>query len=982
MSAPERPARRPQRSETSQSLGDVDAEPVQSRSESPKQPIEPPARPTSRPTRPRREPTSSSESASEVTPELQHDTEQIVSAAQSIKSDTDHVVMTAQEVNQDAETVVADVKGVSTQETAKDAEKVDLPPRIQSIKDDILLQENSESDAAINSELKQKTRQVLDTAAHEIALSKAVQGQVTSNLDDFDFVAAGSESTEANSSVSEPGAQSRPAESKEHASSGALAGNPTDQAKEPQVESKLDESSVQKSSLHESVSNKEPDAERFDVKDKIVAQTELPDKGMGSQEPNEELPEAELEVEPEAHGVKQEVEHESGSEALEAKRKLKSQPEALEAKHEAEPEVVEEKHEAEPETVEPKHKVENVSEPEALDKALEPETELEPLDKDLKTEPAPFDKDLKPESEHPEKEQELEAESNPLDKELEPESEPLDVQPVSTDEPEEAKITETESKVVDKEPESQNESEELDKALKSRVNAKLDEKLAKVKEASSQDQKDAAETLDVEERTSKPEKQGSPDDGVDPKQKDEKSPEPKRATISELAQRFSSAAATKPPPERPVRRPMRKITDDNIEPTKVDKSVFEKETPKVPTKPKPQVSSRIGQLKSSIFADLNAALSKGPPGRRPSKPTSESCNDEGAEPTPVLAEEDADSQLIAMAPTPRARLRGPKRRLPDAAKAKWSTTTSHLWTIEHVPEASEPDDMVSQEAKDNVNHGEDENAASAQFEETNNALQEAEDYADPVEVISKETEGPASEVEPKSKETQHAETKLDEKKRSCDSALKKAEELVDPVEAEEHPPRSHEPALGEAEDFKDLVEASKPSETDSSADMPSPTKGNSEKRDLGLQEDTAPSEAGTSMELETKTLPQESEEPLPIEPLEKQTSEDDKSGDLAPQEAEVSDRSAQEAGVSDRSVKPDNAGLSELPPTKPVSSQLQSDDTTETRPPPARPNSRPKRTGVDELDARSEDLQKRLAAAKEKIRQARERKAAGGETKE
>lgn len=752
-----------------------------------------------------------------MSPELEEEADEVVSVAKSVKSDADSIVMAAQDVDHDAKGIIAEAKGGLDENEPETPAKSGLSKKSQEIKDDIASHEKDLSEAAINSELKEKTRQVLDTVENEIALSEATHSQVAFKLEEFDF-----EEPKADSEVSEP---------------------KTEELESPKAD-------------------------------------------------------AAKEIEP------REIESES-LEVIEPESSKETEPE-----------------------IDPRSSNESDKSP----KEIEPEIETE----------------VKPEVD-PKSSKELGPESS---KEIEPR--------IS----QEAK------------------SEEIKSRIKSEIKEPETKSKTEPESSSKDDQKD----------------------------------EPKRASISELAQRFSSAAATKAPPERPARRPMPR--SDSTESTKIDKSVFEKETPKVPTKPKPQVSGRIGQLKSSIFADLNAALSKGPPGRRPSKPTSESENDEAPELAPSLPEEDADSQLKAIASNPRARPRGPKRRLPEAAKAKWSTATSHLWSIEHDTSAgnlksaeggeeaeglAEANEDVTSETQEALKEAEDFSdpvkkpepvksdspSPKADSETCDIAFEEAENYSDPVPNVDPETTDALKEAEKFSDPVGKPEPTTSSKGESetCDIAFEEAEDYSDPIQANVDPETTD--ALKDAENFSDPVGKPKPiakspkSEScdvdfEAAEDFSDPVKPKADTETHDALTKPEPVQTGSAS-------PGAGSEPCDIDfeaaedysdPI-KFSKSDSKSDALRDAEALV--KTSESAGKSPTAETCDidfEAAENYSDPIKPSqSSELQTDDTRDTKTPPARPSSRPRRGGVDELDARSEDLQKRLTAAKEKIRQARERKA-------
>lgn len=137
------------------------------------------------------------------------------------------------------------------------------------------------------------------------------------------------------------------------------------------------------------------------------------------------------------------------------------------------------------------------------------------------------------------------------------------------------------------------------------------------------------------------------------------------------------------PPPRPSHRPKLAAA------SRFESALRESENAAPKPRPKPNVSGRIGQLRSSLFADLNSALEKGQKsapsfGRRSEveRSTTDSKETSESEGTRSVKEESADAQLHAMTANPRARMRGPKRRLPTEAKQKWSTVIFPLWRLD------------------------------------------------------------------------------------------------------------------------------------------------------------------------------------------------------------------------------------------------------------------------------------------------------------
>lgn len=154
------------------------------------------------------------------------------------------------------------------------------------------------------------------------------------------------------------------------------------------------------------------------------------------------------------------------------------------------------------------------------------------------------------------------------------------------------------------------------------------------------------------------------------------------------------------PPPRPTHRP--KLV------AAFESAARESERAAPKPRPKPNVGGRIGQLRSSLFADLNSALERGQqstpfPRRRSeaedSQPSSDSKQDVKSTDSNSTEERgSAEAQLNAMPSNPRARMRGPKRRLPTEAKQKWSTVVSPLWTLSLPKEQGDPAAILNREA--------------------------------------------------------------------------------------------------------------------------------------------------------------------------------------------------------------------------------------------------------------------------------------------
>lgn len=167
----------------------------------------------------------------------------------------------------------------------------------------------------------------------------------------------------------------------------------------------------------------------------------------------------------------------------------------------------------------------------------------------------------------------------------------------------------------------------------------------------------------------------------------------------EKANSSAEEKSLKPPP-RPTHRP--KLV------AAFESAARESERAAPKPRPKPNVGGRIGQLKSSLFADLNSALERGQqstpfPRRRSeaedSQPSSDSKQDiKSTDSNSTEEGGSAEAQLSAMPSNPRARMRGPKRRLPTEAKQKWSTVVSPLWTLSLPKEQEKPAAIPSREA--------------------------------------------------------------------------------------------------------------------------------------------------------------------------------------------------------------------------------------------------------------------------------------------
>lgn len=163
-----------------------------------------------------------------------------------------------------------------------------------------------------------------------------------------------------------------------------------------------------------------------------------------------------------------------------------------------------------------------------------------------------------------------------------------------------------------------------------------------------------------------------------------------------VAKEVKATGEASPLPEVPSKRPPKPIPQ---RPQKLAAAaMFEQEArkaPPPPTKPKPPAKvGKIGALQASLFKDLNNVMSRGgvpmpmpmgfpmPPGgiTSPGKDSGEADRQLGGE-SDVTEKEVVESSEKKLGDVRRGRAKGPRRKLPTAAKSPFSMIITDVWSL-------------------------------------------------------------------------------------------------------------------------------------------------------------------------------------------------------------------------------------------------------------------------------------------------------------
>lgn len=320
--------------------------------------------------------------------------------------------------------------------------------------------------------------------------------------------------------------------------------------------------------------------------------------------------------------------------------------------------------------------LEVVKKEEEMDKDEEDEEQEEENEKDEKKE---REEEKEEEKEEEDEENEKEQEKDEENEQNEEKEEEKEVEEIDKEEEKEVEKEQNEAEEIEKEEvkEEEQEKEEKEETIEQEMGPSSEAKAQGNREVAVEDENRAKEATTKTDETEHKEI-NQPDKGIPAIESNPVATEP-RGNNGEAGKTVDETR--KEPPIVPRR------------PNKIQSPFTQEAAPKeVPPRPKPKpkpagISSKIGQKHAALFSNLNSMLARGPPGM----PLPAGANEEEAKPEPQETVEAAPkTQKLSM-----GRARGPKRRLPEETKVRWTTSVVPIWTGE--PEV-EPQDEAQGEA--------------------------------------------------------------------------------------------------------------------------------------------------------------------------------------------------------------------------------------------------------------------------------------------